>query len=62
MRITGDNPKSPAEARAVTDFVRREPAWEFGRMIWEGVFDYPALGSDPAVLDPADPVPPLYPD
>lgn len=62
MRITGDKNKSPAVARAVTEFVRRKQAREFGRMIREGVFDYPAPAMDAAGLDPADPVPPLYPD
>lgn len=62
MRITGDKNKSPAVARAVTEFVRRKQAREFGRMIREGVFDYPAPAMDAAGLDPANPVPPLYPD
>lgn len=62
MKITGDKNKSPAVARAVTEFVRRKQAREFGRMIREGVFDYPAPAADPAGLDSANPVPPLYPD
>lgn len=62
MKITGDKNKSPAVARAVTEFVRRKQAREFGRMIREGVFDYPAPAADPAALDPATPVPPLYQD
>ena len=62
MRITGDKNKSPAVARAVTEYVRRQQAREFGRMIREGVFDYPAPAADAAGLDPANPVPPLYPD
>lgn len=62
LKITGDKNKSPAVARAVTEFVRRKQAREFGRMIREGVFDYPAPAADPAGLDPANPVPPLYPD
>jgi hypothetical protein len=62
MEITGDKNKSPAVARAVTEFVRRKKAREFGRMIREGVFDYPAPAPDPAGLDPANPVPPLYQD
>ena len=62
MRITGDKNKSPAVARAVTKFVRRTQAREFGRMIRKGVFDYPAPEMDAAGLDPANPVPPLYPD
>ena len=62
LKITGDKNKSPAVARAVTEFVRRKQAREFGRMIREGVFDYPAPAVDAAGFDPANPVPPLYPD
>lgn len=62
MKITGDKNKSPAVARAVTEFVRRKQAKEFGRMIREGVFDYPAPEPDAAGVDLANPVPPLYPD
>ena len=62
MKITGDKNKSPAVARVVTEFVRRKQAREFGRMIREGVFDYPAPAADAAGLDPANPVPPLYQD
>ena len=62
LKITGDKNKSPAVARAVTEFVRRKQAREFGRMIREGVFDYPALMTDATGLDTANPVPPLYQD
>jgi Arc/MetJ family transcription regulator len=62
LKITGDKNKSPAVARAVTEFVRRKQAREFGRMIREGVFDYPAPLADAAGLDSANPVPPLYQD
>ena len=62
MKITGDKNKSPAVARAVTEFVRRKQAREFGRMIREGVFDYPAPASDLSGLDLTNPVPPLYQD
>jgi len=62
MEITGDKNKSPAVARAVTEFVRRKKAREFGRLIREGAFDYPAPATDAAGNDLANPVPPLYPD
>ncbi len=62
LKITGYKNKSPAVARAVTDFVRRKQAREFGRMIREGVFDYPAPAGDVEGLDLANPVPPLYQD
>ncbi len=59
LKITGDKNKSPAVARAVTEFVRRTRAKEFGRMIRENFFDYP----DPRVAetgdDPGNPIPPL---
>jgi hypothetical protein len=62
LEITGDKNKSPAVARAVTEFVRRKKAREFGRLIREGAFDYPAPAVDPAGFDPANPIPPLYPE
>lgn len=60
LKITGDKNKSPAVAKAVTEFVRRKQAREFGRMIREGVFDYPAPSAGDADL--ANPIPPLYPE
>ncbi len=54
MALTGEKNKSPALAKAVTEFVRRQRAREFGRMIRESAFDYP----DPE--DAANPVPALH--
>lgn len=60
MEITGDRNKSPAVARAVTEYVRRMRAREFGKLIREGAFDYPDVGE--GADDFANPVPPLYPE
>lgn len=60
LKITGDRAKSPAVAKAVTEFVRRKQARDFGRMLREGVFDYPAPSQ--TEVDLANPVPPLYPE
>ena len=62
LEITGDKNKSPAVAKAVTEFVRRTKAKEFGRLIREGAFDYDGSSSDSDEPDFSDPVPPLYPD
>jgi len=56
MAITGEKSKSPALAKAVTEFVRRARAREFGRLIREGAFDYP----DQEPHDQANPIPPLH--
>lgn len=58
MVLTGESRKSPALAKAITEFVRRRQAKEFGRLIRESAFDYPGPESDGE--DPANPVPPLY--
>lgn len=62
MEITGERNKSPALAKAVTEFVRRRRAREFGRMIRESAFDYPAPAQGGSGADPANPVPPLTGD
>lgn len=56
MELTGEKQKSPALAEAVRGFVRRQRAREFGRMIREGVFDYPDAAAEENLLNP---VPPL---
>ena len=55
IALTGEKNKSPALAKAVTEYVRRARAREFGRLIREGAFDYP----DPEPIDLANPIPPL---
>ena len=41
-RITGQKRKSSAVAFAVSEYIKREKAKEFGRMLRIGAFDYPA--------------------
>ena len=57
MALTGEKSKSPALAKAVTEFVRRRRAKEFGRLIREGAFDYPDPGVEEGDL--TNPVPAL---
>ena len=45
-RITGEKKKSPAVVKAVTEFVNRRKAREFGKLIREGAFDYPATNDE----------------
>jgi Arc/MetJ family transcription regulator len=41
-KVTGIKKNSPAVAFAVRDFINRKKAKNFGRMLREGKFDYPA--------------------
>jgi len=63
MVLTGEKNKSPALAKAIVEFVNRRKAREFGRLIRESAFDYPAAASGaeglPSDGDPGNPVPPL---
>jgi metal-responsive CopG/Arc/MetJ family transcriptional regulator len=45
-RITGQHKKSPAVAFAVKEYIKREKAKEFGRLLLEGAFDYPATNDE----------------
>ena len=56
MELTGEKSKSASLAKAVTEFVRRKRAKEFGRLMREGAFDYPV---DAAADSLANPIPPL---
>ena len=38
--ITGEKKMSPAVNKAVTEFVKRQKARQFGRLLREGTFDY----------------------
>ena len=40
VELTGETKKSPAVAKVVADWVKRQKAKEFGRKIMEGAFDY----------------------
>jgi 16S rRNA C1402 N4-methylase RsmH len=59
IALTGESRKSPALAKAIVEFTRRQRAKEFGRLIREGAFDYPDPGSEVEGGDPANPIPPL---
>ena len=45
-RITGQDKKSPAVAFAVSEYIKREKAREFGKLLREGAFDYPATNDE----------------
>jgi len=45
-RITGESKKSPAIALAVGEYVKREKAREFGKLLREGSFDYPSTNDE----------------
>jgi hypothetical protein len=45
LKITGHRKSSPAVAFAVRDFINRKKARDFGRMLREGAFDYPATNA-----------------
>lgn len=46
VKVTGETKKSPAVAKAVTEFVRRAKMKEFGKLLREGSFDYPATNDE----------------
>jgi hypothetical protein len=45
-KVTGIKKNSPAVAFAVRDFINRKKAKDFGRMLREGKFDYPATNNE----------------
>jgi hypothetical protein len=61
VKLTGETKRSPAVAKAVEDFVRRQKLREFGRLIRQGAFaDAFPEGYDPDVAGPLaaeDPAP-----
>ncbi len=46
LKVTGHKKNSPAVAFAVRDFLNRKKAKDFGRMLREGTFDYPATNDE----------------
>jgi hypothetical protein len=46
LEVTGHRKNSPAVAFAVRDFLNRKKARDFGRMLREGRFDYPATNDE----------------
>ena len=57
MELTGEKSKSASLAKAVTEFVRRKRAKEFGRLMREGAFDYPTDATTEAFANPIPPLP-----
>ena len=51
LKVTGHKKNSPAVAFAVRDFINRQKAKDFGRMLREGTFDYPATNEAIEGLD-----------
>ncbi|MFH1496845.1 MAG: hypothetical protein ABII82_03370 [Verrucomicrobiota bacterium] len=51
LAITGDTKRSPAVAKAVEAYVRRQKLREFGRLIRQGAFE----GAFPEGYDPDQP-------
>jgi metal-responsive CopG/Arc/MetJ family transcriptional regulator len=45
-KITGEAKRSPAVAFAVNEYIKREKAKEFGKLLREGSFDYPATNDE----------------
>lgn len=52
MALTGTNKKGPAVVKAATEYLKREMAKKFGKMVMEGEFeDYPMTNDE---LESAD--------
>jgi Arc/MetJ family transcription regulator len=45
-RIMNEQKKSPAVAKALAEFVRRENARNFGQLLRKGEFDYPVSNAE----------------
>ncbi len=44
--LTGETKMSPAVSKAVTEFVKRQKAKEFGKLLREGAFDFPMTNDE----------------
>lgn len=52
MALTKVDKKGPAVVKAVTEYLKREMAREFGRMVMEGEFeDYPMTNEEIEAVD-----------
>jgi hypothetical protein len=51
LKVTGHKKNSPAVAFAVRDFLNRKKARDFGHMLREGKFDYPATNAEVEARD-----------
>lgn len=57
MELTGEKSKSASLSKAITEFVRRKRAKEFGRLMREGAFDYPGDATSDTFANPVPPLP-----
>lgn len=46
LKLTGETKKSSAVNKAVTEFLNRKKAKEFGRLLREGAFDFDFTNED----------------
>ena len=46
MIMVGEKKKSPAVSKAIREFVQRQKARDFGKLLREGTFDYPLTNEE----------------
>jgi putative antitoxin of VapBC-like toxin-antitoxin system len=51
MNLTGERKKSAAVSKGVVEFIKRQRAREFGRLLREGAFDFDFTNEDVEKLD-----------
>ena len=51
MEVTGETKKGPAVAKAAVEFMKRQTAKKFGKLIMESYFDYPHTAKEIDDLD-----------